>query len=109
MARRAVTLAELEQELLKGRVYECSIRSDRLQVDGLQSGENCYVDPRPATLETLLHELAHRRYPNWSERTVEITARNLVVTMDEPTKARWWRMYRRIKRKGPPLDVHEDD
>ena len=104
-----VTLEDLEHELRKGKVYECSIRSKRSQIEGLQSGDSCFVDVRPAVLEIVIHELLHRRHPNWTERTVEIKARNLVVKMDEQTKARWWRMWRRIKRKGPPVDLHEGD
>jgi IS5 family transposase len=98
-------LDDLWDELQRGKVYECSLRADRMILDGLQDGEYIYVDPRPAVLETLVHELLHRRKPRLSERTVGIRARNLVVKMDDTTKARWWRAYQRIKRKGPPVEV----
>lgn len=100
-------LGELEDELRRGRVYECSLRDETRQLDGLQDGENIYIDPRPAILETLLHELLHRRRPRLGERTVTITARNLAVNMDEPTKARWWKAYSRVKRRRRPLEVNE--
>jgi hypothetical protein len=100
-------LDELEDELRRGRVYECSLRDEKRQLDGLQDGENIYIDPRPAIIETLLHELLHRRRPRLGERTVTITARNLAVNMDEQTKARWWKAYSRVKRRRRPLEVNE--
>lgn len=102
-----IDLDDLYDELQRGRVYECSLRATTWQPDGLQDGENIYIDPRPAILETLLHELLHRRKPRMGERRVTVTARNLVVRMDEATKARWWRAYQRIKRRGVPVDVDE--
>jgi hypothetical protein len=101
-------LDDLADELKRGRIYECSLRSSQpWQIDGIQDGENICIDPRPAILETLLHALVHRRKPRLSERAVTITARNLAVRMDEQTKARWWRAYGRIKRKGKAVDVEE--
>jgi hypothetical protein len=102
-----VNLDDLYDELERGRVWECSLTSEKWQLDGLQDGQNIYVDPRPAILETLIHELLHRAKPRLSERTVTRTARSLVVRMDEPTKARWWRAYGRIKRRGRPVHVDE--
>ena len=98
-------LEDLEDELKRGRVYECSLRDPKWHLDGLQDGENIYIDPRPAILETLLHELLHRRRPRLTERSVTVTARNLAVKMDEQTKAKWWRAYNRRKRKSRPVEV----
>jgi hypothetical protein len=100
-------LDDLEDELRRGRIYECSLRSSRWQHDGLQDGENIYIDPRPAILETVLHELIHRRRPRLNERTVTILARNLAVKMDEPMKAKWWAAYNRVKKRRRPVVVDE--
>jgi hypothetical protein len=100
-------LDDLMDELRRGKVYECSLRSQGWQLDGLQDGENVYIDPRPAILETLLHELLHRRRPRLGERAVTVTARNLAVRMDEQTKSRWWKAYSRVKRRRRPLEVNE--
>jgi hypothetical protein len=101
-------LDDLSDELKRGRIYECSLRATTWQPDGLQDGENIYIDPRPAILETLVHELLHRRKPRWGERKVTATARALVVRMDEATKARWWRAYNRTKRASRPVEVDEE-
>jgi hypothetical protein len=98
-------LDDLMDELRRGKVWECSLRAKTWQPDGIQLGEHIYIDPRPAILETLLHELLHRRKPRLGERTVSITARNLAVKMDEQTKARWWRAYQKIKRRSVPVDL----
>lgn len=109
----AVDLDDLWDEMARGRIYECSLRGFTVeghrfvQVDGLQAGESIYIDPRPAILETLFHELLHRRKPRWSERAVNIAARNLAVQMDDATKAKWWRGYQRIKRKSCPVEPHD--
>lgn len=99
------TLADLRDELARGKVYECSLRDSRWQIDGLQDGECIYIDPRPAVLETLVHELAHRRHPRMGERAVTRAARKLVGSMTEQEKASWWRAYNRVKRKGRPVEV----
>lgn len=103
----AVDLDDLWDELHRGQVYECSLRSKAWQSDGALDGQSIYVDPRPAILETVIHELLHRRKPRLGERTVTRMARLLVVRMDEQTKARWWRAYQRVKRKGPAVDLED--
>jgi len=105
-AALAHLMVELVNELRKGRIYERAIRSrGRWQYHGLADTETVYIDPRPAVLEILLHELLHRRYPAWSEARVDRTALRLVKSMDEENKARWWRAYNRTKRRLRPVDV----
>lgn len=104
----SATLDDLWDELSRGRVYQCSLRSDGWQHDGLIDGENIYIDPRPAILEVLIHELLHRRKPRLCERTVARTAHLLAVRMDEATKRKWWRAYQRTVRKSVPVDVEDD-
>ena len=101
-------LDDLWDELHRGKVYECSLRSDTWQHDGLLDGESIYVDPRPAILETLIHELLHRRKPRLGERAVGRMARQLVVRMDEAVKRKWWQAYQRVKRRGPAVDIDDN-
>lgn len=98
-------LDDLLDELNRGKVYECSLRDPRFHLDGLQLGDCVYIDPRSAILETLIHELIHRRHPRLGERTVTRAARKLLASMDEPTKIAWWRRYNRLKRKGRPVET----
>ena len=100
-------IEDLYDELQRGRVYECSLRDPSWRLDGLQDGENIYIDPRPAIIETLVHELLHRRKPRWRERRVTVEARRLLSKMGEADLACWWRRYQRVKRKGRPVEVEE--
>ena len=99
------SLDDLWDELARGRIYECSLRSDSWQHDGILDGEIIYIDPRPAILETVLHELMHRRHPRMGERAVFQLARLFVVRMDESAKQKWWAAYRRVKRRSRPKDI----
>jgi hypothetical protein len=105
--RVSASLDDLLDELARGRIFECSLRDPNWHLDGLQLGENIYIDPRPAVLETVIHELLHRRFQRWGERKVTRTARKLVAGMTESQKAHWWRAYAKVKRKGRPVSTDE--
>lgn len=98
-------LDELWDELHRGRLYECSLRDPVWHLDGFRDGECVYIDPRPAVLETLIHELLHRRCPRWGERRVTREARVFIGRMSEQEKITWWKAYNQLKRKGRPLAV----
>lgn len=104
----APDLDDLHDELLRGRVFECSLRDPKFRLDGLQHGDAIYIDPRPAILETLVHELLHRRKPRWAERRVNREARRILSKMTEEEIALWYRRYNAIKRKGRPVDVEDE-
>jgi hypothetical protein len=100
-------LEDIWGELQNGHVYECNLRSIHWQMDGLQEGKNIYIDPRPAIIETLLHELLHRLKPQWSEHKVTKRARILMLQMDETAKRQWWLAYRRIRKTRRPVEVED--
>jgi hypothetical protein len=100
-------LEDVWHELQKGNVYECNLRSEIWQMEGLQEGKNIYIDPRPAILETLLHELLHRLKPSWGEQRVTKEAHRLMVQMDETAKRQWWLAYKRIKKFRRPVEVED--
>lgn len=100
-------LDDLWDELGRGRVFECSLRDPKWHLDGLQSDGAVFIDPRTSILETLIHELLHRRHPRMRETAVTREARRLLGGMDEATKTRWWAHYSRIKKKRRPLDVDD--
>ena len=103
-----LNLDDVQAELERGKVWECSLRDPRFMLDGMQGGEHVYIDPRPAILETLFHELLHRLRPRWGERRVTLEARRLLSTLGEADVAVWWRRYNRIKRKGRPVEVADE-
>lgn len=101
------TLDDLRDELNRGRVYECSLRDERWVIDGLTDGDSIWIDPRPGILDTLVHELIHRRKPRWGETSVRRHTAKLIASMDEATMKRWWRAYRRTVKKRRPVELEE--
>lgn len=93
-------LEELEEEIAKGRLVEARLRDPNFHLDGLcdHGSQIIYIDPRPAIVLTLLHELCHRRWPSWSERRVERESSRLVAGMDHAEICKWFRLYQRAKR-----------
>lgn len=100
-------LDDLYDELRRRKVWECPLRDPHWHLDGLCDGDHIYIDPRPAILESVLHELLHRRKPRWGERRVISEARRLLSKMSDQDLACWWRRYQRVKRKGRPVEVEE--
>ena len=102
-----LTLEDMLEELERGQIFECSLRDPKFRLDGLQDGERVYIDPRPAIIETLIHELIHRRKRQWGERRVTREARRLLYTMADQDLARWWARYNRTKKKSRPVEIEE--
>jgi hypothetical protein len=100
-------MAELRVEFANGKVYQAEIHSDGELVEGLYepSSGSVYVDPAPNVVDTLLHELLHRRYPRWGERRVSDTARRLVTAMSDEERRWWYRAYRRVAKRRRPVKV----
>jgi hypothetical protein len=93
-------IAQVEAEFKRGGIREQHLVADGWHLDGLCDGQNIYVDPAPAIVESLLHEVLHRRFPTWSESHVTRTAFRLLQKMDGPTVRRWYRRYQRMAIKG---------
>ena len=99
MPSPADTLAELWSELDRGRIIEATIRASDAHVDGLCIFPDAiYVNPAPAIVLTLLHELMHRRYPAWSERRVDRESRRMMGHLTHADLQRWYRAYQRAMR-----------
>ena len=104
----AERLSELWEELGKGRVVEARLRDPNFHLDGLVDyGSNIiYIDPRPAIVLALVHELLHRRWPSWSERRVDRESRKLVAAFSNAEITRWYRGYLNAKRvRRSPVQV----
>jgi len=97
---KRVTLAELVEELAKGNITEADLRDPTHHLDGFcdYSSRRVYVNPRPGVVETLVHELIHRRYPRWSERRVDREAKGILGHMTPAEVDQWYRAYQEIKR-----------
>ena len=103
-----VKIAALEAELSNGRIYEATlVTDDGAHLLGMCDHANgaITIDPKVAIVSTLLHELIHRKYPDWSEarvRKAEISALKQLSQHDIQT---WYRRYKRAVRKRRPVDA----
>ena len=107
-AEARARLALLAEELKRGRIVEARLVEPGYHVHGLCDRETdaIIIDPAPATVSTLLHELLHRRYPRWGERRVSDTAHRLVTAMSDEERRVWYRRYRKAaKARRRPVKV----
>ena len=97
----AEMLAELEETLSVTRVYEGRLDAEDAHYFGLcrQAAHVIHIDPAPAIVGTLVHELLHARYPSWSERRVAREGDRLFRSMAPADVDRWWRRYQRIRQR----------
>ena len=93
-------LAELHEELNKGKVVEARLIAPDMHMDGLCDfgSKTIYIDPRTAIVTTLLHELLHRRHPDWQEHRVAREEKRLIRNMTTKEVSRWYRNYQQVKR-----------
>ncbi len=104
------TLADMQQELEKGRITEGDLRDPHFHLDGYFDGgsQRVYVNPRPSVVETVIHELIHRRWPTWSEARVDKEAKRLVATMSPKQVATFYTRYQTLARKRKRPKTVED-
>jgi hypothetical protein len=101
-------IAELADELTKGRIYEATlITDDGAHLLGLCDHNNgaITIDPKVAIVSTLLHELIHRRHPAWEEARVRRTETRALRLLSQHDIQTWYRRYRRAVRKRRPVDA----
>lgn len=100
-------MVAMREEFASGRIYQAEISSDGELVEGLYepSSGSIYVDEAPNLVDTLIHELLHRRYPRWGEARVSRTAHNLVSAMSDEERRGWYRAFKRRAKKCRPVKV----
>ncbi len=109
MIRRA-TMTEIRDELEKGRITESDLRDPHFHLDGYFDGgsQRVYVNPRPSVVETICHELIHRRWPKWTETRVDQEAKRLVARMTPAEVATFYARYQVLARKRKTPKQLED-
>lgn len=97
---------ELADEFKRGDITEAIIEAPGEHVSGICEGQRIVINPVPEVVDTLLHELLHRRYPRRGEKWVRQTTARLLFYMDTATLRSWYRRYNRTKRtRKTPLSV----
>jgi hypothetical protein len=101
-------IAELADELTKGRIYEATlITDDGAHLEGIFDPNNgaVVIDPKVAIVSVLLHELIHRRNPDWCEARVRRTEKQALSQLSQHDIQIWYRRYKRVVRKRRPQDA----
>lgn len=104
-----LTLADVRDELRRGPVIERQILNETHHVDGYcdYSRGEIVINPFPVEFaDTILHELCHRLYPDWTEARVKRETKRLRRTMDESDIRRLILAYRRRrKQRATPVEL----
>ena len=98
-------LREVAIELGKGRIYEATLLDPTHHLEGLcdQATQSITINPKVSVVDSLIHELLHRRYPAWSERRVLLETRKLMGRLSHHDVTVWYQRYRRAVRKRRPV------
>ena len=104
-------LEELREEMERGRVYEATLKDDHQHLYGMcdHGTQAIVIDPAMSIVDTLLHELLHRRYPSWAETRVEKETSRLLSALRTQDVQTWYRRYKKMVRKRRPVDMAADD
>jgi len=70
-------------ELGRGHIREDWIEDKREFVDGYIEGGTITVNPVPATVDTVIHEILHRLFPEWKEPYVRNRTTYLLRRMSD--------------------------
>jgi hypothetical protein len=95
-------------ELGAGRITEGFIADKTHFIHGIEQGGHITINPVHQTVDTLVHEILHRLYPQWSENYVRRTTTYLRRGMsDQETMAFFEEYGRRKRRRKRPLDLKD--
>jgi len=71
-------------------------------IDGLCEGGDVIINPAHQTVDTVIHELLHRIYPQRSERSIRRSVTMLRQSLSDDEVQAFYAEYLRRRRKGQP-------
>lgn len=98
---RSPLMVSVWAEIGAGRISEAFIQDKNpdAYVDGVCEGSEITVNPVHQTVDTLVHEVLHRLYPQWKENYVRRTTSLLRNQMTDEETVRLYNEYqKRVKR-----------
>lgn len=101
----AERLGEVAEELSKGRIYEATLIDPTHHLEGLcdHDAQAVVINPKVSVVDSLIHELLHRRYPTWTEARVRRETRRAMGQLSSHDVEVWYRRYRRAVKKRRPV------
>lgn len=101
-------IGAVTEELGNGKIYEATlVTDDGAHLMGLCDHGNGHItiDPKVAIVSTLIHELIHRKFPEWSENRVRRAELKALRQLSQKDIQTWYRRYKRAVRKRRPVDA----
>lgn len=105
-------IAEITQELSKGQIFEAPVvGAAKSHYEGLCNWETgaITVNPSVSVVDTLIHELIHRRYPRWSEIRVRRETWRIMRQLSPEDVSAWYKKYKRLARKRRMVRLAKGD
>jgi hypothetical protein len=102
MSRHHPSIEDIKAELARGGVQERPIIGGLDHVAGFCDHDSQYIvlhSKHPEVIDTLLHELTHRRWPRWGEKRVRAETRHLMRQLTDADIAALYRAYQRCAQK----------
>jgi hypothetical protein len=102
MARVRPSLDDIKAELARGGVQERPIVGGAEHVAGFCDHDSQYIvlhAKHPEVIDTLIHELIHRRHPRMGEKRVIAETRHLMRQLTDTDVAALYRTYQRCAQK----------
>ena len=100
-ARRRALWLRLWAELGAAPIVEAYLTAPGETVHGVCiDGDAVVINPVPATVDTILHELLHRVYPDRSERSIRRTTTQLRKFLPDDEVQLFYAEYCRRRKKG---------
>lgn len=106
-ARDFAMIGRVWAELGAGRITEAFIKDGACVTDGYFSGTgHITINPAHQTVDTLIHEILHRLYPQWPEPYVRRTTTYLRRRMsDEEVQAMYDEFNKRKRTRKRPMTI----
>lgn len=90
-------------EFAKGRISEAHIVPKapgvREGISGWTNFHEIVINPIPDVVDTLVHELLHRRYPKWKEPYVVARTTEICRAMTHDERHTLYKLYQKVKRQ----------
>jgi len=108
-APRHPMLVRVMAELGAARFTEEWIEDKHIFVNGYTEGKHIWINPAPAVVHTVIHEILHKLKPAWPEAYVEGMATRLLRQLTDREVWAMYLEYHRRVRRPKRRRRHDDD
>ena len=108
-ATRDALMVRVWAELGAGRLTEGYVIDKNQYIDGYIEGNVITVNPAPVVVETCIHEILHRLFPQWSEAYIANRTTYLLRRMTDGEVQMFYAEFkRRARKRRRPIEAATD-